>query len=113
MRIISFNLNGIRSAISKGLFDWLEKESPDIFCVQETKAQPEQVDALTFNSLGYHHILLHSAVKKGYSGVGIFSRKRPDFHSTGIGNPFFDREGRVIRADFGDLTVVCAYIPSG
>ncbi|MDR2086330.1 MAG: exodeoxyribonuclease III [Dysgonamonadaceae bacterium] len=113
MKIISFNVNGIRSAAGKGLFQWLEKENPDVFCVQETKAQPEQVDALTFNSLGYNHVLLHSAVKKGYSGVGVFSRAKPDYHSIGIGNSFFDKEGRLIRADFGDLTVVCVYIPSG
>jgi exodeoxyribonuclease-3 len=113
MKIVSFNLNGIRSAISKGLFDWLEKESPDVFCVQETKAQPEQIDTITFNSLGYNSILLHSAVKKGYSGVGIFSKKKPDYHSTGIGNSFFDKEGRLVRVDFDDLTVICVYIPSG
>jgi exodeoxyribonuclease-3 len=113
MKIVSFNLNGIRSAINKGLFGWLEKESPDIFCVQETKAQPEQVDTLSFNRSGYSHILLHSAIKRGYSGVGIFSKTKPDFHTQGIGNAFFDREGRLIRTDFGDLTVVCVYIPSG
>jgi exodeoxyribonuclease-3 len=113
MKIISFNLNGIRSAISKGLFEWLEKESPAVFCVQETKAQAGQVDTFAFNRLGYNHALLHSAVKKGYSGVGIFSREKPDYYSIGIDNAFFDREGRVIRADFGELTVVCVYIPSG
>jgi exodeoxyribonuclease-3 len=113
MKIVSFNLNGIRSAINKGLFEWLGQENPDVFCVQETKAQPEQIDTLTFNSLGYKNILLHSAIKKGYSGVGLFSKKKPDYHSIGIGNSFFDKEGRLIRADFGDLTIVCVYIPSG
>ncbi|MCC8147086.1 MAG: exodeoxyribonuclease III [Bacteroidales bacterium] len=113
MKIISFNLNGIRSAINKGLFEWLEKESPDIFCVQETKAQPEQIDLMTFQSLGYEYNLIHSAQKKGYSGVAIFSKIKPDFYTVGIGHPLFDTEGRVIRADFGDLTVICAYIPSG
>jgi exodeoxyribonuclease-3 len=113
MKIVSFNLNGIRSAISKGLFEWLGQENPDIFCVQETKAQPEQIDALTFQSLGYSYQLMHSAQKKGYSGVAVFSKSKPDFYSLGIGNTFFDNEGRVIRADFGDLTVVCVYIPSG
>jgi len=113
MKIISFNLNGIRSAISKGLFEWLETENPDIFCVQETKAQPEQIDVLTLQSLGYQHYLIHSAQKKGYSGVGIFSKTKPEFHSIGIGHSFFDNEGRVIRADFGEITVVCVYIPSG
>ncbi len=113
MKIVSYNLNGIRSAISKGLFEWLEVENPDVFCVQETKAQPDQIDTLTFQSLGYQSCILNSAQKKGYSGVGLFSKKTPDFHSIGIGNPFFDSEGRVIRADFGDLTIVCVYIPSG
>ncbi|GHT88366.1 exodeoxyribonuclease [Bacteroidia bacterium] len=113
MKIISCNLNGIRSAASKGLFEWLEKESPAVFCVQETKAQPEQIDTITFQSLGYETQLVHSAQKKGYSGVAIFSKIKPDFYSMGIGNSFFDNEGRVIRADFGDLTVVCVYIPSG
>jgi exodeoxyribonuclease-3 len=113
MKVISYNLNGIRSAIGKGLFEWLETESPDIFCVQETKAQPEQIDSVTFNSLGYKSVLLHSAVKKGYSGVGIFSKTQPDYYSIGVGNTFFDNEGRVIRADFGDLTVICVYVPSG
>ncbi|MDR0798734.1 MAG: exodeoxyribonuclease III [Dysgonamonadaceae bacterium] len=113
MKIISYNLNGIRSAIGKGLFEWLEKENPTIFCAQEIKAQPDQIDAMTFNSLGYNYIALHPAVKKGYSGVGVFSKIKPDYTSTGIGNEFFDNEGRLVRADFGDLTVVCVYIPSG
>jgi exodeoxyribonuclease-3 len=113
MKVVSLNLNGIRSAISKGLFEWLEKENPDVFCVQETKAQPEQIDAFTFQSLGYESLLMHSAVKKGYSGTAIFSKVKPDFYSIGIANQLFDSEGRVVRADFGDVTVVCAYIPSG
>jgi len=113
MKIISFNLNGIRSAINKGLFDWLENESPDLFCVQETKAQPEQIDTFTLQSFGYKYNIIHSAVKKGYSGVAIFSKLKPDYYSIGIGRPEFDREGRVVRADFGDITVVCVYVPSG
>ncbi|MDL2223162.1 exodeoxyribonuclease III [Bacteroidales bacterium OttesenSCG-928-M11] len=113
MRIISYNLNGIRSVISKGFFEWLETESPDVLCVQETKAQPEQIDSLTFNSLGYENIIINSAEKKGYSGVAIFSKTKPDYYKLGIGHELFDSEGRVIRADFGDLTIVCVYIPSG
>jgi exodeoxyribonuclease-3 len=113
MKIVSFNLNGVRSAIGKGLFGWLEEENPDIFCVQETKAQPEQIDTLTFRSLGYEYHLIHSAQKKGYSGVAVFSKRKPDNYSIGIQHPLFDSEGRVIRADFGDVTVVCVYIPSG
>jgi len=113
MKIVSYNVNGIRAAINKGLFEWLEQESPDVFCVQEIKAQPEQIDRVTFRSLGYEGQLINSAQKKGYSGVAIFSKIQPDFYRHGIGNKFFDNEGRVIRADFGDLTVVCVYIPSG
>jgi len=113
MKIVSLNLNGIRSAINKGLFDWLEKENPDMFCVQETKAQPEQIDTFTLNSLGYKYPLIHSALKKGYSGVAIFSKQKPDFYSIGIGLSDFDREGRVIRADFDDITLICVYVPSG
>ena len=113
MKIISFNLNGIRSAINKGLFKWLRQENPDIFCVQETKAQPEQIDGMTLQSLGYESQLVHSAVKKGYSGVAVFSKQKPGYYSIGMGLPGYDNEGRVIRADFGDVTIVCVYIPSG
>lgn len=112
MKVISYNLNGIRSALSKGLLDWLKTERPDVFCIQESKAQPEQVDTLAFAELGYH-AYLHSAEKKGYSGVGIFSLQEPDQIVVGMGIDRYDREGRVLRADFGDLTVVCVYVPSG
>ena len=112
MKIISYNLNGIRSAISKGLLTWLEQESPDVFCVQETKAQADQIDTLAFAELGYH-TFAHSAEKKGYSGVAIFSKREPDRVVAGMGVPVFDAEGRVLRADFADITVVCVYVPSG
>lgn len=112
MKIISYNLNGIRAAIGKGLLSWLAEASPDIFCIQESKAQPDQIDTDAFAALGYH-AHLHSAQKKGYSGVGIFSRQEPDRVVAGIGIGRYDAEGRVLRADFGDLTVVCVYIPSG
>lgn len=112
MKIISYNLNGIRSAVSKGLMEWLASEQPDVFCIQESKAQPEQIDTLAFAELGYHSYL-HSAEKKGYSGVGIFSKQEPDKVVAGMGNSRYDSEGRVLRADFGDVTVVCVYIPSG
>ena len=112
MKIVSYNLNGIRSAMSKGLLTWLQQYDPDVFCIQESKAQPEQIDLLAFQELGYH-AYLHSAEKKGYSGVGIFSKQEPDRVVAGMGIPRYDSEGRVLRADFGDITVVCAYIPSG
>jgi exodeoxyribonuclease-3 len=112
MKIVSYNLNGIRAAMSKGLLDWLGQYNPDVFCIQESKAQPEQIDLLAFEELGYH-AYLHSAEKKGYSGVGIFSKQVPDRVVVGMGNPRYDSEGRVIRADFGDISVLCVYIPSG
>ena len=76
MKIISYNLNGIRSAISKGLFDWLAVEQPDVFCIQESKAQPEQIDVMTMQELGYQSYI-HSAEKKGYSGTALFTKKEP------------------------------------
>ncbi|BAG83372.1 MAG: exodeoxyribonuclease III [Candidatus Azobacteroides pseudotrichonymphae] len=113
MKIISFNVNGIRSAINKGLIEWLDKESPDIFCVQEIKAQREQIDILSFQSLGYNYQLVHSARRKGYSGVAIFSKTCPNTYSFGMNKYSFDNEGRVIRADFNNLTIICVYVPSG
>lgn len=112
MKIVSYNLNGIRSAMSKGLLDWLRTENPDVFCIQESKAQPEQIDTLAMQELGYHSYI-HSAEKKGYSGVCIFSKQVPDRVVAGMGIPAYDSEGRVLRADFGDITIVCVYIPSG
>ena len=112
MKIVSYNLNGIRSAMSKGLLNWLRTENPDVFCIQESKAQPEQIDTLAMQELGYHSYI-HSAEKKGYSGVCIFSKQVPDCVVAGMGIPAYDSEGRVLRADFGDITIVCVYIPSG
>ena len=112
MKIVSYNLNGIRSAINKGLLSWLQTENPDVFCIQESKAQPEQIDTLAMQELGYHSYI-HSAEKKGYSGVCIFSKQVPDRVVAGMGIPAYDSEGRVLRADFGDITIVCVYIPSG
>ncbi len=112
MKIISYNVNGIRSAINKGLLEWLRQEDPDVFCVQESKAQPEQIDVIGMQELGYHSYI-HSAEKKGYSGVCIFSKEEPDKVVAGMGIPRYDSEGRVLRADFGDITIVCVYVPSG
>ncbi|HCC71096.1 MAG TPA: exodeoxyribonuclease III [Bacteroidales bacterium] len=112
MKIISYNVNGIRSALSKDLGSWISKESPDLICIQETKAQPEQIDNGLFNDLGYH-FYAHSAQKKGYSGVALICRKEPDAVYYGMGDPIYDQEGRVIRADYGDISIVNVYFPSG
>ncbi len=112
MKILSFNVNGIRSAISKGLIDWLAIEAPDVLCVQETKAQPEQIDSQMFQKLGYESYY-HSAQKKGYSGVAIFSKLKPDNVTIGMDMQIYDVEGRIIRADFGKLSLISAYFPSG
>ena len=112
MTIISYNVNGIRAAVSKGLFSWLQEADPDVFCIQESKAQPEQIPVEQMQDLGYHSFI-HSADKKGYSGVCIFSKREPDKVVAGMGKPRYDSEGRVLRADYGDLTVVCVYVPSG
>lgn len=112
MKIFSYNLNGIRAAMNKGLLTWLKINSPDIFCIQESKAQPEQIDESGFRELGYE-ACWHSAVKKGYSGVGILSKIIPDRVLFGMGIEKYDSEGRVIRFDFGDITLICVYVPSG
>jgi len=112
MKIISYNVNGIRAALGKNFKEWLIAENPDVLCLQETKAQPEQIDTMLFASLGYI-TYSHSAVKKGYSGVAILSKEAPDNVVIGMDNPKFDAEGRVIRADFGDLSIISVYIPSG
>jgi len=111
-KIISYNLNGIRSAISKGLNEWLSAEAPDLFCVQETKAQDGQFDVDVYREMGYH-IYHNPAQKKGYSGVAVFTKTEPLEVTYGIGNPFFDAEGRVITCRFENFTHVCSYFPSG
>ena len=110
--ILSYNVNGIRSAINKGLLDFLAKANPDIVCFQETKAQVGQMHEEEFEAMGYH-CNAFSAIKKGYSGVAIFSKDKPDRVVEGIGVHKYDSEGRVLRADFGDVSVISAYFPSG
>ncbi len=111
-KIISYNVNGIRAALNKGLSDWLKEENPDIICIQETKAQPEQIDTLVFKQLGYHPYCF-SAQKKGYSGVIILTKTTPDNVEYGIGIEKYDIEGRLIRLDFKDITLINTYFPSG
>ena len=112
MRIISYNLNGIRAAINKGFFDWLKTDPADIICIQETKAQKENVDHTIFNDMGYMDYW-YSAQKKGYSGVAVFTKIKPDNVVYGTGHKVSDDEGRVIQLDFGDIRLINAYFPSG
>lgn len=112
MKIITYNVNGLRSALSKGFTDWLTNEQPDIVCLQETKAQPDQIPTLEFEMLGYHSYFF-SAKKKGYSGVAILTKNIPDQVISGMGMPQYDDEGRFLRADYGELSVVSVYHPSG
>ncbi len=112
MKIITYNVNGLRAAVTKGLPDWIKAEQPDVLCIQETKLQPEQFPAEAFEGLGYN-VYLYSAQKKGYSGVAILTKKEPDHVEYGMGMEQYDNEGRFIRADFGDLSIVSVYHPSG
>jgi len=110
--IISYNVNGIRAAISKGLLDWLRIVNPDIVCFQELKAQTEQIPVLDFEALGYHTFWF-PAQKKGYSGVALLTKTQPDNVAFGMNIPKYDFEGRMIRADYGDISVISVYHPSG
>ncbi|WP_247235211.1 exodeoxyribonuclease III [Telluribacter sp. SYSU D00476] len=113
MQILSYNVNGIRAAIKNGLIDWLSDKSYDVLCFQEVKATQDQVDLSGFEALGYQVRGWHAAEKKGYSGVAILSRTTPDLMVDGCGLSLYDCEGRVIRADFGDVTILNCYFPSG
>ena len=111
-RIITLNVNGIRAAARKGFFDWLPYQAADVICLQETRAQPEQRSADVFFPEGYN--AYHCAAeRKGYSGVAIYSRHEPDRVETGIGWSDIDVEGRWLRVDFGRLSVISLYLPSG
>jgi exodeoxyribonuclease III len=112
MKIITYNVNGLRAAVGKGLPRWLSEQQPDVLCLQETKLQPEQYPAEVFEELGYKAYLF-SAQKKGYSGVAILTKKEPDQVVRGMGIRKYDNEGRFIRADYGDISVVSVYHPSG
>ena len=112
MRIISYNVNGIRSASNKGFIDWLKTDPADVICLQEIKAEKEQADFAAIEALGYHTYWF-PAQKKGYSGVAIFSKIKPDAVQYGNGIMQSDAEGRVLRADYGDVTLLSVYFPSG
>ena len=112
LSIASYNVNGIRAALRKDLIQWLQDHPVDILCLQETKAQPEQVPLEEFEALGYQHFW-HSAEKKGYSGVATFTKVAPTEIVAGCGIEAYDQEGRILRTDFGDWTLLNCYFPSG
>ena len=113
MRIISFNANGIRSAANKDFFAWLKKQKADVVCLQETKAQEDQLSDPAFRPDGHHCFYRDATTKKGYSGVAIYSRREPDEVRTKLGWAPFDDEGRYLEARYGKLSVVSLYVPSG
>ncbi|MGE0797887.1 MAG: exodeoxyribonuclease III [Lautropia sp.] len=112
LRITTQNLNGIRSAARKGWLEWAAAQQADIICVQEVKAQRDDLDDC-MKSIGGARGHFHFADKKGYSGVGLYSRRKPRSIRIGFGSPEFDREGRYVEADFGSYTVISLYVPSG
>ena len=113
MKIISYNVNGIRAAIKKGFLEWLKAANPDIICIQETKANKEQVPSEGFDLAGYPYQYWFSAQKKGYSGVAIFCKEKPNHIAYGTGIETMDLEGRNLRVDFDNVSVMSMYLPSG
>jgi len=113
MKIISYNVNGVRAALNKGFIDWLKSANPDVICLQEIKAMKEQLDLSIFEDAGYKYNYWYSAQKKGYSGVAILSKTEPDHVEYGTGIASMDFEGRNIRADFNGVSVMSMYLPSG
>ncbi len=112
MRVISLNVNGLRSAARKGLYPWLAAQKADIVCLQEVKAHEADLDAGMLAPRGYHGFF-HCAVKKGYAGVALYAKKEPESVVMGFGVKEFDAEGRFLEANFGKLSVISLYLPSG
>ena len=113
MKIISYNVNGIRAALNKGFIDWLKTTNADVVCLQEIKAMKEQLDVIIFEEAGYNYHYWFSAQKKGYSGVAILSKIKPNHVEYGTGIESMDNEGRNLRADFDNFSVMSLYLPSG
>lgn len=113
MKIISYNVNGVRAAMAKGLTEWLKNANPDVLCLQEIKALESQIEKTAFEDLGYKYQYWHSAEKKGYSGVAILSKIKPNHVEVGSGINYMDIEGRILRADFDTVSVMSLYLPSG
>jgi len=111
MKLITYNVNGIRAAFTKDFLGWLKIADPDIICIQESKAGNDQIDIESLEKIGYHSYW-HSAVRKGYSGVGIASKIKPNHIEYGCGIESYDNEGRIIRADFDGYSVISVYVPS-
>jgi len=111
-KIVSYNVNGIRSASQKGFVEWLAAENPEVICLQEIKIAREDFNPAPFEALGYH-CFIFPAVKKGYSGVAVFTKQKPDHVEYGMGIEKYDQEGRVLRVDLGDWSVMSVYFPSG
>lgn len=112
MNIITYNVNGIRAAINKGFLNWLKEENPDILCLQEVKADPEQIDISQFMALGYD-VQWHHASKKGYSGVAILSKVKPQSTVKSTGIDYIDHEGRILINTYPNFTIASVYVPSG
>ena len=112
MKLLSYNVNGIRAAIKKGFASWLESTQADVICIQETKAMETQVDTSVLEDIGYHHFWF-SAQKKGYSGVAVFSKEKPKNVTYGSGIDHMDYEGRILRVDFDKVSIMSLYLPSG
>ena len=113
MRIISYNVNGIRAAITKGFLDWIQQANPDVICLQEIKATEDQIPTELITAAGYPYQYYFSAQKKGYSGVAILSKTKPNKVVRGTEVTHMDFEGRNIRADYDDISVMSLYLPSG
>ncbi len=113
MKIISYNVNGIRAALKKGFIDWLRAANPDVICIQETKAHKEQLDLTEFENAGYPYHYWFSAQKKGYSSVAVFCKEKPNHIEYGTGIETMDFEGRNLRVDFDTISVMSLYLPSG
>ncbi len=113
MKIISYNVNGIRAALNKGFIEWLKNANPDVICLQEIKAMKEQVDVSVFEEAGYPYHYWFSAQKKGYSGVAILSKTKPNHVEYGTGIESMDFEGRNLRVDFNNVSIMSLYLPSG
>jgi exodeoxyribonuclease-3 len=113
MKIVSYNVNGIRAAINKGFIAWLKAVNPDVVCLQEIKAMEEQLDLTLFEEAGYSYNYWYSAQKKGYSGVAILSKTKPNHVAYGTGIDYMDFEGRNLRADYDGVSIMSMYLPSG